>query len=121
MLHPHEPAPGLTPDPRCRSLAAAQRIMCGFAVELRVNGQAEPDGLALLRHRGPDSEGEWRADDGRVWLGHTCLEDQLPAAGLPIQRAAHVAEPALPEDFARISWAELTGYMRHMLLRDSHA
>jgi asparagine synthase (glutamine-hydrolysing) len=25
----------------------------------------------------------------------------------------------LPDDFARISWAELTGYMRRMLLRDS--
>jgi len=26
---------------------------------------------------------------------------------------------ALPDDFARISWAELTGYMRRMLLRDA--
>lgn len=30
-------------------------------------------------------------------------------------------EPAFPlrDDFARVSWAELTGYMRHLLLRDS--
>ena len=47
--------------------------MCGIAAELRVNGGAVPADLALLRHRGPDSEGDWLADDGRVWLGHTRL------------------------------------------------
>src|SRR5262249_20974885 len=29
------------------------------------------------------------------------------------------AAPDLPDAFALISWAELTGYMRHLLLRDS--
>ena len=47
--------------------------MCGIAAELRVNGVAAPPDLALLRHRGPDSEGQWLAEDGLVWLGHTRL------------------------------------------------
>jgi asparagine synthase (glutamine-hydrolysing) len=40
-------------------------------------------------------------------------------AGLPIATEAREVPVALPDDFARISWAELTGYMRRMLLRDA--
>jgi asparagine synthase (glutamine-hydrolysing) len=38
---------------------------------------------------------------------------------LPLTREILDAPVALPDDFARISWAELTGYMRRMLLRDA--
>ena len=40
-------------------------------------------------------------------------------AGLPIASEPFELPVALPDDFARISWAELTGYMRRMLLRDA--
>jgi asparagine synthase (glutamine-hydrolysing) len=54
-----------------------------------------------------------------VWRRRFLTDESIRRAGLPI-----VAEPAdvsvaLPDDFARISWAELTGYMRRMLLRDA--
>jgi asparagine synthase (glutamine-hydrolysing) len=53
------------------------------------------------------------------WRRRFLTDEAIRRAGLPI-----VAEPpdvsvALPDDFARISWAELTGYMRRMLLRDA--
>jgi asparagine synthase (glutamine-hydrolysing) len=38
---------------------------------------------------------------------------------LPIATEPKEDPVALPDDFARISWAELTGYMRRMLLRDA--
>jgi len=42
------------------------------------------------------------------------------AAGLPPHPfQAEDCPRALPDDFARVSWAEVTGYMRDMLLRDS--
>src|SRR5262245_7090820 len=47
--------------------------MCGIVADFRVSGRAETIDLTRLRHRGPDSEGEWFAEDGRVWLGHTRL------------------------------------------------
>src|SRR5262249_12542175 len=47
--------------------------MCGIAVSL--SSRDSPPGLSLepLRHRGPDSQGEWRSPVGHVWLGHTRL------------------------------------------------
>jgi asparagine synthase (glutamine-hydrolysing) len=53
------------------------------------------------------------------WRRRFLTDEAIRRAGLPV-----VAEPpdvsvALPDDFARISWAELTGYMRRMLLRDA--
>jgi asparagine synthase (glutamine-hydrolysing) len=43
----------------------------------------------------------------------------LRRAGLPETRESLDQSVALPDDFAQISWAELTGYMRRMLLRDA--
>jgi asparagine synthase (glutamine-hydrolysing) len=53
------------------------------------------------------------------WSRRFLTDESIRRVGLPI-----VAEPAdvsvaLPDDFARISWTELTGYMRSMLLRDA--
>ncbi len=40
-------------------------------------------------------------------------------AGLPVAPAPFECPVELPDDYARVSWAELTGYMRRMLLRDA--
>ena len=40
-------------------------------------------------------------------------------AGLPSAPAPFECPVELPDDYARMSWAELTGYMRRMLLRDA--
>ena len=40
-------------------------------------------------------------------------------AGLPSAPAPFECPVELPDDYARVSWAELTGYMRRMLLRDA--
>jgi asparagine synthase (glutamine-hydrolysing) len=47
--------------------------MCGIAVSLSSRDSAPELSLEPLRHRGPDSQGEWRSADGHVWLGHTRL------------------------------------------------
>jgi asparagine synthase (glutamine-hydrolysing) len=43
----------------------------------------------------------------------------LNQAGLPNGTSPFECPVELPDDYARISWAELTGYMRRMLLRDA--
>ena len=43
----------------------------------------------------------------------------IAAAGLPNRALPFECPVALSDNFARISWAELTGYMRRMLLRDA--
>jgi asparagine synthase (glutamine-hydrolysing) len=53
------------------------------------------------------------------WRRRLWSDAMLRAAGLPIAELQTGPPPDLPDDFARISWAELTGYMRQMLLRDS--
>jgi asparagine synthase (glutamine-hydrolysing) len=40
-------------------------------------------------------------------------------AGLPVVSEQVESPVSLPDDFAQTSWAELTGYMRRMLLRDA--
>lgn len=56
--------------------------MCGIALSFARRGRAEPLDLQRLFHRGPDGQGEWRSNDGRVWLGHTRLAIlDLSAAG----------------------------------------
>jgi asparagine synthase (glutamine-hydrolysing) len=47
--------------------------MCGIAVHLSLNGPAQPLDLQLIKHRGPDSSGEWTSPDSRCWLGNTRL------------------------------------------------
>jgi asparagine synthase (glutamine-hydrolysing) len=60
--------------------------MCGIAVHLSLNGPAQPLDLRLLRHRGPDSSGEWTSPDGRCWLGNTRLAiiDLSPSGAQPM-------------------------------------
>ncbi len=54
-----------------------------------------------------------------AWRRRFLTDDAIRSAGLPVTRNSLETPVALPDDFAEISWAELTGYMRHMLLRDS--
>ncbi len=60
--------------------------MCGIAGHFRSHGAATPLDLRLIAHRGPDAAGEWRSDDGRVWLGNTRLAilDLSPAGAQPM-------------------------------------
>lgn len=53
------------------------------------------------------------------WRRGFWTEAMLEEAGLPRSTPALVTPPALPDSFAQISWTELTGYMRQMLLRDA--
>ncbi|MBA3543915.1 MAG: asparagine synthase (glutamine-hydrolyzing) [Chthoniobacterales bacterium] len=53
------------------------------------------------------------------WRRRFFTDAMLEQAGLPNERTSIEAPVVLPDDFARISWAELTGYMRRMLLRDA--
>jgi asparagine synthase (glutamine-hydrolysing) len=43
----------------------------------------------------------------------------IRSAGLPVVSETFESPVVLPDEFAQISWAELTGYMRRMLLRDA--
>jgi len=60
--------------------------MCGIAVHFSSNVRATPLDLELIRHRGPDSSGEWTSPDGRCWLGGTRLAivDLSPAGAQPM-------------------------------------
>jgi len=53
------------------------------------------------------------------WRRRFFTDDSIRRAGLPLTRETLETPIALPDDFARISWAELNGYMRRMLLRDA--
>ncbi len=54
------------------------------------------------------------------WRRRFMTRRMLAEAGLPdVPNLTSGSSPELRDDFARISWAELTGYMRSMLLRDS--
>jgi asparagine synthase (glutamine-hydrolysing) len=53
------------------------------------------------------------------WRRRFFTDETLRRAGLPIPRGELDRSVALPDDFAKISWEELTGYMRRMLLRDA--
>jgi asparagine synthase (glutamine-hydrolysing) len=54
-----------------------------------------------------------------IWRRRFFTDDMIRRAGLPIVAEPFESSVALPDDFAEISWAELTGYMRRMLLRDA--
>lgn len=60
-------------------------------------------------------------DVGRLthWRRSFFSSEQMRRAGLSREEVAPAGEPALPDVFARVSWHELTGYMRNMLLRDA--
>jgi asparagine synthase (glutamine-hydrolysing) len=53
------------------------------------------------------------------WRRRFLTDDMISRAGLPIASEVFESVVALPDDFAQISWAEITGYMRRMLLRDA--
>ena len=53
------------------------------------------------------------------WRRRFFTDRMLDCAGLPNGTTPFECPVQLPDDYARISWAELTGYMRHMLLRDA--
>ncbi|MEY2557127.1 MAG: hypothetical protein QOE34_552 [Verrucomicrobiota bacterium] len=59
------------------------------------------------------------AGDLARWRRRFFTDDMIARAGLPNAPAPLEYSVSLPDDFARISWAELTGYMRRMLLRDA--
>ena len=53
------------------------------------------------------------------WRRRFFTGSMLDRAGLPNGTTPFECPVELPDDYARISWAELTGYMRRMLLRDA--
>jgi asparagine synthase (glutamine-hydrolysing) len=53
------------------------------------------------------------------WRRQFFTDRMLNRAGLPNGTTVFECPVELPDDYASISWAELTGYMRHMLLRDA--
>jgi asparagine synthase (glutamine-hydrolysing) len=59
------------------------------------------------------------AEELAHWRRRFLTDESIRRAGLPIAAEPADVSVALPDDFARISWAELTGYMRRMLLRDA--
>src|SRR5438034_1043669 len=64
--------------------------MCGIAVHLSLDGPAQPLDLQLMRHRGPDSSGEWTSSNGRCWLGNT----RLAIVDLSLTGAQPMTDPA---------------------------
>lgn len=54
-----------------------------------------------------------------LWRRRFLTDDVIRRAGLPVASEQFKSPVALPDDFAQTSWAELTGYMRRMLLRDA--
>ena len=65
--------------------------MCGIAVHLSLGGPVQPLDLQLMRHRGPDSSGEWTSSNGRCWLGNTRLAiiDLSPSGAQPMTDPAN--------------------------------
>src|SRR4051794_5032080 len=64
--------------------------MCGIAVHFNSSGWATPLDLELIRHRGPDSRGEWISPGGHNWLGNTRLAivDLSPTGAQPMMDPA---------------------------------
>ena len=60
--------------------------MCGIAAVITADGFAGPMDLGCLRHRGPDTQGEWTSPDRKVWFGHTRLSivDLSPTGAQPM-------------------------------------
>jgi asparagine synthase (glutamine-hydrolysing) len=61
------------------------------------------------------------ADAGALalWRRRFLTDNMIRRAGLPMVAEPFESPVVLPDEFAQISWAELTGYMRRMLLRDA--
>ena len=59
------------------------------------------------------------ADELARWRRRFFTDRMLQRAGLPNEASPLERPIALPDDYAGISWTELTGYMCRMLLRDA--
>ena len=75
--------------------------------------------VARLGDRLADLPGTTDAGELARWRRRFFTDDMIRRAGLPSAPAPFECPIELPDDYARISWAELTGYMRRMLLRDA--
>jgi len=75
--------------------------------------------FARLGDRLADLPGTTDAGELARWRRRFFTDDLVRRAGLPSAPAPFECAVELPDDYARISWAELTGYMRRMLLRDA--
>lgn len=54
-----------------------------------------------------------------IWRRRFFTDDMLTRGGLPNSAEPFECPVSLPDDYAKVSWAELSGYMRRMLLRDA--
>lgn len=75
--------------------------------------------VARLGDRLADLPGNTEAGELARWRRRFCTDEMIRRGGLPNAPAPFECPVELPDDYARISWAELTGYMRRMLLRDA--
>jgi asparagine synthase (glutamine-hydrolysing) len=100
--------PSFRDVPRLKLIARLPRAL------RRVLGAA-----ASLGERLADLPGNLDAGELARWRRRFFSDEMIRCAGLPNASAPFECPVALPDDFARISWAELTGYMRRMLLRDA--
>ena len=72
-----------------------------------------------LGNRVADLPGDVGICELAQWRRRFFTDAMLQAASLPRETTPLECPVELPDDFSRISWAELSGYMRRMLLRDS--
>lgn len=75
--------------------------------------------FARLGDRLADLPGTTDAGELARWRRRFFTDDMIRRAGLPSASTTFECAVELPDDYARVSWAELTGYMRRMLLRDA--
>jgi asparagine synthase (glutamine-hydrolysing) len=100
--------PSFRDVPRLKMLARLPRLL------RRMLGAA-----AKLGDRLADLPGNLDAGELARWRRRFFTDDMIRRAGLPNAAAPFECPVELPDDYARVSWAELTGYMGRMLLRDS--
>jgi asparagine synthase (glutamine-hydrolysing) len=100
--------PSFRDVPRLKLIARLPRAL------RRVLGAA-----AGLGERLADLPGNLDAGELARWRRRFFSDEMIRCAGLPNASAPFECPVALPDDFARISWAELKGYLRRMLLRDA--
>ncbi len=94
--------------PRLKLLARTPRVL------RRALGATGPLAARLADLPRTDDAGELAR-----WRRRFFTDEMIAEAGLPSRTLPFECPVDLPDDFARISWAELTGYMRRMLLRDA--
>jgi asparagine synthase (glutamine-hydrolysing) len=100
--------PSFSDVPRLQLVATLPRFL------RRIVGLARNAGARLA-----DIPATGEAGELARWRRRFFTDDMIRRAGLPLAPAPFESPVALPDDFARVSWAELTGYMRRMLLRDA--